>query len=164
MSYGYAGKGKEQSAAVQSLEGIGKSERRIIGLDDLALQKGPSCIIRTGYDRVCHLSWRSCGDRDTGDNRVPSTIAGTMGFDSEWDQQSLDSLLVQARRPIQEQEAGQSMIEYLVVFMAFIAVVGALGSLLDLFGGDLVIDHALQSASHHLRDVAQGALLDVFLY
>lgn len=87
-----------------------------------------------------------------------------MGFDSEWDQQPLDSLLVQARRPIQEQEAGQSMIEYLVVFMAFIAVVGALGSLLDLFGGDLVIYHALQSASHHLRDVAQGALLDVFLY
>ena len=87
-----------------------------------------------------------------------------MGFDSERDQQSLGSLLVRVRRSLQEQEPGQSMIEYLVVFMAFIAVVGALGSLWDLFGGDLVIDHALQSASHHLHDVAQGALLDVFLY
>ena len=56
-------------------------------------------------------------------------------------------------------EQGQSTVEY-----AFLALAIALGALWNLFDSGLVVDHALQSASHHLREVAQGAWLDVFLY
>ena len=61
-------------------------------------------------------------------------------------------------------EQGQSTVEYAIIFAAFLALVIALGALWNLFDSGLVVDHALQSASHHLREVAQGAWLDVFLY
>ena len=61
-------------------------------------------------------------------------------------------------------EQGQSTVEYAIIFAAFLALVIALGALWNLFDSGLVVDHALQSASHHLQEVAQGAWLDVFLY
>ena len=59
---------------------------------------------------------------------------------------------------------GQSTVEYAIVFVAFLSLVLAMGLLWRLFDTGLVVDHALQSASHHLQEVAEGALLDVFLY
>ncbi|MEF2845307.1 MAG: hypothetical protein U0O24_01490 [Eggerthellaceae bacterium] len=53
--------------------------------------------------------------------------------------------------------------EYAVVFAAFLALVIALGYLWRLFDVGTVVNHALQSASHHLDQVASGAWLDVFL-
>lgn len=61
-------------------------------------------------------------------------------------------------------EQGQSTVEYVIIFAAFLALVIALGALWNLFDTGLVVDHALQSASHHLQEVARGAWLDVFLY
>lgn len=61
-------------------------------------------------------------------------------------------------------DKGQSSVEYALVFAAFLSLVIALGLLWRLFDTGLVVDHALQSASHHLREVAEGAWLDVFLH
>lgn len=59
---------------------------------------------------------------------------------------------------------GQSTVEYAVVLAAFLALVIALGALWHLFEDGTVTLHALQSASHHLKDAATGAWGDVFLY
>lgn len=59
---------------------------------------------------------------------------------------------------------GQSTVEFAIVCAAFLTVVIALGALWRIFDLGLVMDHALQSASHHLSQVASGAWLDVFLY
>ncbi len=60
--------------------------------------------------------------------------------------------------------AGQSTVEYAIVFAAFLALVIGLGAMADLFQSGLVVEHALQSASHHLKDVTTGAWADVLLY
>lgn len=68
------------------------------------------------------------------------------------------------RRPVRtEAGMGQSMVEYAVILAGFLALIMGMGALWHLFDTGLVIEHALQSASHHLQDVAQGAWLDVFL-
>lgn len=59
---------------------------------------------------------------------------------------------------------GQSTVEYAMVLAAFLAMLMALGALWHLFDFGTVIDHALQSASHHVQNVSEGAWLDVFLY
>lgn len=61
-------------------------------------------------------------------------------------------------------EYGQSTVEYAIILAAFLAVVLGLGALWHLFDTGLVVDHALQSVSHHLQQVSEGALIDVFLY
>ncbi len=60
--------------------------------------------------------------------------------------------------------SGQSTVEYAIVLAAFLALVIGLGAMADLFQSGLVVEHALQSASHHLKDVATGAWADVLLY
>lgn len=60
--------------------------------------------------------------------------------------------------------AGQSTVEYAVIFAGFLALVIGLGAVWRLFETGLVLEHALQSASHHLQQVVEGAWLDVFLY
>lgn len=59
---------------------------------------------------------------------------------------------------------GQSSVEYAIVFAAFLTVVIGLGSMANLFESGLVLDHALQSASHHLKDAVNAAWADIFLY
>ena len=41
---------------------------------------------------------------------------------------------------------GQATVEYAIVFVAFLALVVALGALWDVLSGGLVVQHALQSA------------------
>ena len=60
--------------------------------------------------------------------------------------------------------AGQSTVEYAVIFAGLLALIIGLGAVWRLFETGLVLEHALQSASHHLQQVAEGAWLDVFLY
>lgn len=60
--------------------------------------------------------------------------------------------------------AGQSTVEYAVVFAAFLALVVALGVIWRFLEAGTVVDHALQSASHHLSAVSSGAWIDVLLY
>lgn len=60
--------------------------------------------------------------------------------------------------------SGQSTVEYAIVFAAFLALVLGLGAMADLFQSGMVVEHALQSASHHLKNVATGAWVDVLLY
>ncbi len=59
---------------------------------------------------------------------------------------------------------GQSSVEYAVVLAAFLALVVGLGVMSRFMGSGVILDHALQSASHHLQNVATGAWIDVFLY
>lgn len=58
---------------------------------------------------------------------------------------------------------GQSSVEYAIV-AAFLAMVVGLGAVANLLESGLVLEHALQSASHHLSNVAAAAWADIFLY
>lgn len=59
---------------------------------------------------------------------------------------------------------GQSSVEYAVVLAAFLALVVGLGVMGRFMDEGVIVEHALQSASHHLQEVATGAWGDVFLY
>lgn len=50
------------------------------------------------------------------------------------------------------------------MFAAFLAMVVGLGAVANLLESGLVLEHALQSASHHLNNVATAAWADIFLY
>jgi hypothetical protein len=54
-------------------------------------------------------------------------------------------------------------LEYAVVLFAFLAMVAALGMLWHLLDAGVLVQHALQSASHHISLVAPGAFADVFM-
>lgn len=59
---------------------------------------------------------------------------------------------------------GQSSVEHVIVFAAFLAMVIGLGAVANLLESGLVLEHALQSASHHLNNVLTAAWADIFLY
>jgi hypothetical protein len=61
-------------------------------------------------------------------------------------------------------EDGQSNVEFALVFAAFLCIVIALGALWRAVDGGLFVEHALQSASHHLASVDIGAWGDVLAY
>ena len=61
-------------------------------------------------------------------------------------------------------ERGQATVEYAIVFFGFLALLTALGTLWRLWADGIPIEHALQSASHHLLSAAPGAISDLFLY
>ena len=54
--------------------------------------------------------------------------------------------------------------EYAVVLFAVLGMLVGLGVLGNFLQDGGLVQHALQSASHHLTAVSKGALLDVFLY
>lgn len=58
---------------------------------------------------------------------------------------------------------GQSTVEYAVVLVAVLCVVVALGALWRALETGLFVEHALASASHHVRACA-GWVADVFAY
>ncbi len=72
--------------------------------------------------------------------------------------------MLSRRESIACRNSGQATVEYAIVFIAFLALVIALGALWDVLSGGLVVQHALQSASHHLSGVSPGVILDAFLY
>ena len=59
---------------------------------------------------------------------------------------------------------GQSSVEYAIVFAAFLAMILGLGVIANFLESGLVLEHALQSASHHLKDAVTAAWADVLLY
>lgn len=59
---------------------------------------------------------------------------------------------------------GQGTLEYALVLFAFMSMVAGLGALWRTFDVGLPVEHALQSASHHIASVAPGAFADVFVY
>lgn len=59
---------------------------------------------------------------------------------------------------------GQGTVEFAVVLFGFLALATALGVLWRSLESGLLVQHALQSASHHLETVVPGVIADVFLY
>lgn len=62
------------------------------------------------------------------------------------------------------ENAGQGTVEYAVILFAFLAMVAGLGAMWHAFDSGLLVEHALQSASHHVSSAAPGAFADVFMY
>ena len=60
--------------------------------------------------------------------------------------------------------SGQGTLEYALVMFAFMAIIGGLGAVWHMLDAGLPVQHALQSASHHVASVAPGAFADVFMY
>ena len=61
-------------------------------------------------------------------------------------------------------ESGQGTLEYALVLFAFAGLVVGLGAIWHLLDAGSLVQHALQSASHHVHSVAPGAFSDVFMY
>lgn len=59
---------------------------------------------------------------------------------------------------------GQTTVEFAIILFGFLSVIFALGLLWRANQAGLLVDHALQSASHHIQSVAPGGMADVFLY
>lgn len=60
--------------------------------------------------------------------------------------------------------SGQSTVEFAIVLAAFICVAIGFAALWDVLHEGLLVEHALQTASHHLSGVARGAWADVLAY
>ena len=54
--------------------------------------------------------------------------------------------------------------EFAIVTAGFLSLAIALGVMWRVFGGGLLVEHALAVASHHIQLVAPATLADVFLY
>jgi Flp pilus assembly protein TadG len=59
---------------------------------------------------------------------------------------------------------GQSTVEFAIVMAAFLAVALGLSALWHAADRGLLVQHALQSASHHLQGIDLGAWCDVLAY
>lgn len=67
-------------------------------------------------------------------------------------------------RRIARSRGGQGTVEYALVVFAFLGLLGGLGAMWHLLDAGMLVQHALQSASHHISAVAPGAFADVFMY
>jgi hypothetical protein len=61
-------------------------------------------------------------------------------------------------------KSGQATVEYLIVGVALLAIVLALGVLANRLEDGLFVEHAAQSASHSLGANTMGIIGDVLLY
>lgn len=61
-----------------------------------------------------------------------------------------------------KQNDGQSTVEFAIVLAALLTIVIGIGLLWNLSDKGILIEHALSSASHHLKDAAVGIIGDVF--
>lgn len=61
-------------------------------------------------------------------------------------------------------DSGQSTVEFAIVLAAFMLVAVAYAVLWDSLREGVFVEHALQSASHHIQQVSQGAWGDVLAY
>ncbi|MEG0071288.1 MAG: hypothetical protein RR671_02820 [Raoultibacter sp.] len=59
---------------------------------------------------------------------------------------------------------GQVTVEFVVILAAFLVIALVLGVVWRALEEGLLVDHALQSASHHIETVVPGVISDVFLY
>lgn len=60
--------------------------------------------------------------------------------------------------------SGQSTVEFAIVMAAFLSVALGISALWHAIDQGLFVQHALQSASHHLQGVDLGAWGDVLAY
>lgn len=109
------------------------------------VRKGP------GYNGVRHLSGRSRGHRDFGDIGVPTQAARALGRYRERYQQLVGN------------DSGQSTVEYAAILFGVLAVVAGLAAVFELSESGLLMQHALQSASHHVGGSVAG-VVDAFMY
>lgn len=63
-----------------------------------------------------------------------------------------------------QRERGQSTVEFVLVFVAFLSLVVACGALWHLGESGKLIEHASVSASHHITISELGGWGDVFSY
>lgn len=61
-------------------------------------------------------------------------------------------------------EHGQSTVEFVIVAATVAVIATALSALWNLFDAGVLVEHALSSASHHIKADALGSIGDVFLY
>lgn len=61
-------------------------------------------------------------------------------------------------------QSGQGTVEFALVAAAFLVISLGLAALWGAFDGGLLVQHALQAASHHVGGVMPGNIADIFLY
>ena len=68
-------------------------------------------------------------------------------------------------RPVDRKfQLAQGTVEYAIVLIAFLAIVIAFAYIWRAVSDGLFIEHAVQSASHHVQSGLAGVLADVFVY
>lgn len=109
------------------------------------------------FRKRCHLEW----------NKAITKTADAIGSDSGGAMQWVYECTLNCFRRGKTswgKACGQSSVEYAIVLAAFLALIVGLGAFWRLFDAGIIIEHALQSASHHLQGVASGSWSDVLLY
>ena len=101
-----------------------------------------------GHNRIRHFGRRIGGYCHFGDNDIPPEASGTVERDRRRYQQFV------------RDRAGQSTVEFAVVMTVVVAILVGMGALWNLWSSGLVVQHALESAAHHVQ--AYGALADIF--
>ena len=135
---------------------------------------------RSGNNGIRHRGGRSGGHCHVGYHANRSEGAESVGRHSDGHKRSVtDDLADWPDPPLRRgsfsvlrrktfgylrSEAGQSTVEYAVVLFAVLGMLVGLGVLGNFLQDGGLVQHALQSASHHLTAVSKGARLDVFLY
>ena len=130
---------------------------------------------RARYDRVCNPCRRVGGHCHSGDCRVPSQSARTMGRHRGWYEQAV-GVVSRSRMAFRYRvarschgkallsERGQATVEFAVITAGFLAMMLALSAVWHAIGDGLLVDHAIAVASHHLQTAALATVSDIFLY
>lgn len=104
---------------------------------------------RSGYNGVRHFGWCFSRNCHRGHHRFQAEASRVVDRHFRWNQQLVGA-------------SGQSSVEFALVAAGLLVVILAFGLLFQKLESGLFVQHALASASHHLRSL--GSIADIFAY
>ena len=130
----------------------GRDEAERGGARPVVPFEGQACLLEGAGNNGVRDSRRRFGCHSNfGDIGVQAKVARALGFHCERYQQLV------------RDECGQGTVEYAVVLFAVLSVLAALAAVSQLWETGLVMEHVLQSASHHVGASISG-FVDAFVY
>ena len=128
---------------------------------------------RPRNNRICHFGRGLSRDRHTCNNDIQTKNPRTMERHNDRNTRSLkglfnrgkeaDSWFKKALTGKLKGDCGQSSVEYALISAAFISIVIGIGAFSNLLSDGVVVSHAIDAASHGVKDIIGGAA-DVFSF
>lgn len=128
---------------------------------------------RARNHRICHFSRGLSGHRHTCNHDIQTKNPRTLERHNDRNTRSIkrfftrgkeaDTWFKNALTGKLKGNCGQSSVEYALISAAFISIVVGLGLLSNLLSDGVVVSHAIDAASHGIKDIVGGAA-DVFSF
>lgn len=128
---------------------------------------------RSRDDRICHFGRRLSGHRHTRNNHIQAENSRALECHNYRDTRSLKAFFKRGKEADMwfkkalmgklKGDCGQSSVEYALISAAFIAIVVGLGLFSNLLSDGVVVSHAINAASHGVKEIVGGAA-DVFSF